>query len=249
MSSLKPMKSSKKNRKSPARTVYILGNKTPFPVREAYKAARTNIMFSLPQPGCKTVLFTSSAAAEGKTTVCLNSAITFAQTGAKVMVIDGDLRRPRVHKMLRENNVPGLTNLLGNFCSLENVIRTTPVENLHFISAGSIPPNPAELLGSEGMRQLLEVLQEQYDYVFTDTPPIGVVTDALSISNIVSGVVMVVRQNSTNHDALQHAVESLEFAKAKILGFVLNDVTSSNGLSSSFFGKKGAYYYAYEEHK
>ncbi|MDF2568389.1 MAG: capsular exopolysaccharide family protein [Oscillospiraceae bacterium] len=221
----------------------VINEKTLFQVKEAYKATRTNIMFSLIQPGCKTILFTSASPGEGKSTVCINTAITFAQTGAKVLVIDGDLRKPRVHRLLKENNMPGLTNLLGGFCELEYSIRESSIANLHFISAGSIPPNPAELLGSDKMKQYIEQLQEKYDYIFIDSPPINVVSDALTVSSYVSGVVLVCRQNYTTHEMLQKATESLEFVKAKVLGLVLNDSSNEKArkYSLKYTNKKTSY--------
>lgn len=215
----------------------ILTGRASFHVKEAYKAARTNTMFSLAGKGCKKVVITSSFPGEGKSTTCLNLAITFAQTGSRVLVIDGDMRKPTIHRKLDISNENGLSHLLGDFCKIEEAIIHTKYENLDVITAGHIPPNPAELLASEAMRGLLDELEQNYDYIFIDTPPLNVVTDATVLSNVVSGTALVVRQGVTHHKDIQDALGKLEFAQAKILGFILHDVKDSKGT----YGKYGKY--------
>ena len=215
----------------------ILNAETSFHVKEAYKAARTNTMFSLAGKGCKKIAITSSFPGEGKSTTCLNLAITFAQTGSKVLVIDGDMRKPTVHKKLDMINENGLSHLLGDFCKLEEAIIHTTYENLDVITSGHIPPNPAELLASESMSQLLGELEQRYDYIFIDTPPLNLVTDATVLSSIVSGTALVVRQGITHHKDIQDALGKLEFSHAKILGFILHEVKEGKGA----YGKYGKY--------
>ncbi|MEG2090820.1 CpsD/CapB family tyrosine-protein kinase [Niameybacter sp.] len=202
----------------------ILSDTASFHVKEAYKATRTNTMFSIPGEGCKKIVVASSFPGEGKSTTCLNLAITFAQTGSKVLVIDADLRKPTIHRKLDLANEKGLAHLLGHFCKVEEAIIPTQYENLEVITSGHIPPNPAELLASESMTQILDTLSAQYDYIFLDTPPLNVVTDATVLSTQVSGTVLVVRQGVTHHKDMQDAVSKLEFAQGKILGLILHGV-------------------------
>ncbi len=202
----------------------IINENTEFDIIESYKAARTNIMFSLnSEKGCKKVVLTSATSGEGKSTFCINIAKTFAQTGAKVLVMDADLRAPRVHKYLQLDNEKGLSNVLAGFDKLEDCISHPDIENLDCITSGAIPPNPVELLSSEEMVNTLEELGKNYDYIFLDTPPINIVTEALLLSKMATGVVLVARQKYTMYKVLERAVNSLKFAEAKILGFILND--------------------------
>ena len=203
----------------------MLNKKTPFDITEAYKATRTNIMFSLKTgEKCKSIVVSSANPGEGKSTSCINLAISFAQMGDRVVIIDADMRKPRIHKYFKVKNKKGLSNILGGFETLENCVIHNEETGLDVITAGNIPPNPAELLASSEMDALLTHLSEIYDYVFVDTPPINVVTDAAILSKKVTGVVLVVRHNVTNKDAVERSVNTLEFAGAKLVGFLLNSV-------------------------
>lgn len=217
----------------------VLSDKTSFQVKEAYKALRTNIIFSLPQEGCKKISVTSSIASEGKSTNCLNLAITFAETGARVLVVDCDLRRPNISRLLEKKSFPGLSNLLVGLNSLDEVINKTDFKNLDVIFSGNIPPNPAELLGSDNMKKLIEELEKKYDYIFFDTAPVNIVTDSAVLAKWMTGVIMVVLYNSTDKDTIEEAIKQLEFAEAKILGFILNGVV---------YGNNGAYKYNYKRY-
>ena len=218
----------------------VLSNKTGFQVREAYKSLRTNIIFSLPQDGCKKICVTSSIASEGKSTNSLNMAITFAETGVKVLIIDCDLRRPNISNLLDRHSYPGLSNVLVGLNKLDEVIQDSGYKNLDVIFSGNIPPNPAELLGSDRMGKIIETLSEKYDYIFFDTAPVNIVTDTTILAKWMSGVVLVVLQNSTDKDTVEEAVKQLEFVGAKILGFVLNGVV---------YGSNGVYNYKRRKHK
>lgn len=225
--------SRKSNKKAKALSVkhekeLILNNEASFHIKEAYKASRTNTMFSLPGKGCKKIVVTSSFPGEGKSTTCINLAITFAQTGSKVLVIDADLRKPTVHRKLEVYNERGLAHLLGHFSEIKETIIASKYENLDVIIAGHIPPNPVELLGSDAMSELLDTLSETYDYIFLDTPPLNIVTDATVLSTMVSGTVMVVRQGITHHKDVQDALGKLEFAHAKVIGIILHGVQENN---------------------
>jgi len=224
-----------------SRTNFMIDDKTSFSIKEAYKAGRTNLLFSLPDDQPAVVLISSTWPMEGKTTTCVNYAITFSQIGKKVLIIDADLRKPRIEKMFDIKEKDGLTNLLRGFVKLEDVIRETPYENLWAITSGHIPPNPAELLSSDEMKELLKSLKEKYDYIFIDTPPVNLLTDATILSSECSGVVMVVRQAATDHHSLKEALGKLEFANAKILGFVLNDA-DDEAMGYSRYRYKGKNY-------
>ena len=144
-----------------------------------------------------------------------------------MLLIDGDLRKPRIHQYLGVVKTNGLTTVLSNQMSAEEVVFKSLREGLDVITSGSIPPNPAELLSSDAMGELLDQLKEQYDYIFFDTPPVTVVTDAAALSKYVDGLVLIVREGYTNHESIEHAINLLNIADAKILGFFVNDVEPS----------------------
>lgn len=218
----------------------LLTADSPFMVKETYKTLRTNIMFALPNENetgvGQVVLFTSAIPGEGKTTVCVNTAITFAQTGAKVLLIESDLRVPKLHKYFGIDGKIGFSDALGKFCDVNKAIVTIKEYNLDCIPGGQIPPNPAELLGSKTTSVILDELKKSYDYIFIDTPPIGVVTDALAVAPIVSGVVIIAREGYTPKTALKDMVQSLKFANAKVLGIIDNCANQNE----SFYMKSGS---------
>ena len=220
----------------------ILNKKTPFVIQEAYRTARTNIIFSLADSSekCKVLCITSSNAGEGKTTTSLNLAITFAQTGSKVLLIDADLRKPRIHQYLGVVKSDGLTTVLSKQKEFEDVVYHNLRPGLDCMTSGSIPPNPAELLGSEAMEKLLDKLKLQYDYILIDTPPVTVVTDAVALSGYVSGIMLIVREGFTNYESIDQALSLLNIAKAKLIGFFINDIDAMSmnyGSYRSGYGK------------
>ncbi len=209
---------------------HILSNQSDFFVREAYKTLRTNTMFALAdKDGCKTVIVTSSLQSEGKSITALNLAISFALAESRVLLIDCDLRRPKQARLLRKNTRAGLSNLLLQPELLPKAVLHTDVENLDIIISGDIPPNPSELLGSARMAALLDHLRADYDYIILDTPPVNMVTDAVVLSSRSDGVLFVVRSGQSERGSVLRAVEQLEYAQAKILGFALDDVVAASG--------------------
>lgn len=218
---LETKKSTEENR------LRLLSKDTRFDVKESYKELRTNVMFSLTKQGCKIIAVTSSIASEGKSTTCFNTAITFAETGAKVLVIDCDMRRPNVAKLLNIKNDKGLSNILVGESTVEQVLVHSVYDGLDVITAGNIPPNPTELLTSDNVEITLEKLKEKYDYIFLDTPPVTIVTDAILLSKNVDGFIVVVRQTRAEKKMLTDAVGKLRFVNAKIIGFVFNGVVVS----------------------
>lgn len=207
---------------------HILNRNQSFSIIEEYKTLRTNIQFSTTAEGCKIIGMTSSGPGEGKSITCLNLAITFAETDAKILVIDADLRKPKISRLLKTKAIPGLSNVLVNMNSAEESIQTMQFDNyrIDLLLSGDIPPNPSELLGSNKMKNLIDRLSERYDYIFIDTPPVGIVTDAVILSSLFTGIVFVVRAGETEQENVQAAVNQLKFAGANVLGFVLNGVNS-----------------------
>ena len=219
---------------------YILTNHSSFHVQEAYKALRTNIRFFLADSGCKKFCITSSTAGEGKSITILNLAISFAQTGQRVLLIDADMRRPSLARLLIEKPAPGLSNVLAGLSSETEAIRPNIYENLDVLLSGEMPPNPSELLGSENMQKLLERMEKRYDYILVDLPPVGVVSDACVIANSLDGVLFLVRQNVTERDAIKYSIKQLELSGANLMGFVFNGAQTEG---KSYSDK---YRYSYE---
>ena len=217
--------------------------KTPFQIVEAYKAVRANLLFSLAVFKEKSVIITSSEPSSGKSTTCSNLAVTMAQTGARVVVVDTDMRKPVQHKIFRVSNNVGLSKLLSGLSSLEDCLYKGVMPNLDLISAGPIPPNPSELLGSERMADLLQVLSQNYDYIFLDAPPVNVVSDSLMFLDKVAGVLLVARQKQTHYEELQRAEESIRNLQGNVLGVVITDVSETN---KPYALSKGYKYKAYD---
>ncbi len=191
---------------------------------EAFRSLRTSLQFCGADRPLKTVLVTSSVAREGKTLCCASLGITLAQGGAKTLLIDCDLRRPRLATAFGLRPEPGLTSVLALATELEQAIFPTEIENLSILPSGPLPPNPAELLGSAAFRQLLARLAGQYDRIVIDSPPAVPVTDAAVLAATVDGVLLIVRQREAQRDLVQRAVEHLTAVGAQLLGVVLNAV-------------------------
>ncbi len=226
----------------------ILSSNSDFFLREAYKTLRTNTMFSLAGcEGCKTVLVTSSFQSEGKSITSLNLAISFAEAENRVVLIDCDLRRPKLARLLKKGSRAGLSNLLLDPTLLDKAIIPSGIDRLDVILAGNIPPNPSELLGSARMAALLAQLRERYDYVILDTPPVNMVTDAVVLASQCDGVLFAVRAGQSERGSVIHAIRQLEYAQVKILGFALCDVTGGGGGSGYRYRyKRYGYGYGYD---
>lgn len=215
-----------------------LGASLGFGAAEAYKRLRTNLEFSLPDAsGCKVIGVTSSLKGEGKSTTAINLAYTIAQTGKNVLLIECDLRLPTYSKVLRLAPAPGFTNLLMGTADGGQVLqRYGSMDNLRIITAGDIPPNPAELLSSKRMRLAVDAMKNVADVIILDLPPVGEVTDAQIVSRLADGMIIVVRENYCNKRALDETMRQMQLADAKILGFVMTD---------SDVQKKGYYKHGY----
>ena len=208
-------------------------------ISEQYRAIRTNIEYSNVDQNTKTILVTSSDKNEGKTTTVSNLAVSFANLNKKVLIIDCDLRNPSIHKMFKLNNIYGLTDILAKDRAVDKCIQETELENLYVLTAGAIPPNPAEILSSEKMKNLIEDLKNMYDYIFIDTPPIGLVTDAGVLSSFIDGVVLVVKSESVEKKYLEETKKKLDAVDARILGAILNSYKSEQKDYNyySYYGK------------
>jgi polysaccharide biosynthesis transport protein len=211
----------------------LLNDDGPSLQGEAYRHLRTSVLLSTPGRPPKTLLVTSSVPSEGKTTTVVNTATVMAQTGAKVLVIDADMRRPRLHQLFSMENTRGLSSILSSNCSeteILSVITQYQDSNIYLLSSGAIPPNPAELLGSEQFRRLLEVVNNTFNHVIIDSPPIASFTDGVLISSNVDGVLLVVHGGKTSRQVVRRTRQLLQEIGAKIIGVVLNkiDVRSQN---------------------
>lgn len=216
---------------------HVINDNTGFTTLESYKVARTNIMFSLPKTeDGKIILVSSSEPGEGKTTSSINLAYTFAQSGARVLLMDCDMRKPRVHRYLKISKDIGLSNVLCGFSSIEKAIQKKVFGDLDCMPVGEIPLNSAELLMSDAMKNLFSELSKQYDYIFVDTPPIMTVTDAMIIAPMTSGVVLIVRENQSTFDMMDKTIDMLKRSGVKILGFLMT--YSENSAKSKVYGKK-----------
>ena len=209
---------------------YLLTHEQDFYLEEAYKSLRTNVMFSLAgRSGSKVVMVTAAAQGEGKSMTSANLALAFAQAGKKTLLIDCDLRRPKQARLFELRSGAGLSNVLLQPELLDSALLNTEQENFKVLLSGDVPPNPSELLGSEGMQKLMEQLRERFDYIILDTPPVNLVTDAMVLAGCIDGVLFVVRSGLAEMNSVKQAVSQMEYAGAKLLGFVLNDVKESSG--------------------
>jgi capsular exopolysaccharide synthesis family protein len=193
-------------------------------VVEAYRMLRTSVLLSTAGTPPKTILITSSQPGEGKTTTAVNTAISLAQLGASVLLIDSDLRRPAVHKAFKIPHTRGISTYLSSNTPIENLIIKLPIPNLSVLPCGPIPPNPAELISSDRMKELLRKLAEQYDHILIDSPPLVSVTDPVILSTMVDGSILVVHSGRSTRDLVRRARQELAGVGAKIFGVVLNNV-------------------------
>ncbi len=220
----------------------ILCADSSFNVKEAYNSIRTNLLFSQQGEKCPVFVITSPTANNGKTINTINLAVSFAQMGKKTLLIDSDMRNPTMHRMFSIPVKNGLSEILAGLTDNISVSKTG-IENLSVLTAGKIPPNPAELLSSSRMDKLLDFVREHYDYVFIDTPPINIVTDSTLFAQKVTGYILIVKSDTTNITDVKATVSGLEQIEANILGFILNDVNSDRKKYYSYYRK---YNYSYK---
>ncbi len=224
---------------------YILGKNTPFTIREAYNALRSNITFSALGEGCNVIAVTSTLQAEGKSINTLNMAAAYADIGKKVLLIDCDLRKPKMHKLLNVKASPGFSNVLVGDCAVDDAIQHNEELNLDILCSGDIPPVSTRLLESDALKEVLATFREKYDYVFIDTPPVNIVIDGCVLAKHTDGFIFIVKQGYALKEKVVSSVKQIEFAGGKVLGFVLNDVIDKNIISLNKYRYRYRYKYRY----
>ncbi len=235
--------------KAPERKL-IMVHESQQPAAEAYRTLRTNLQFAAVDSDLRLIQVTSPSPGEGKSVTAANLGAAIALSGKRVIILDGDLRRPTQHKLFGLINNVGLTSaLLGHFDSLEQLLRTTPVPNLRVITSGPLPPNPAELVGSKKMRTLLTQLQEHADIVILDSPPVMVVSDTTIMASYAEGVLLAVRPGHTRIEDLRRSINALQQVEAHLLGVLLNQVPLKNSGYYYDFGYKYGYSYSFAPDK
>lgn len=218
-------------------------SQTPFAVTEAYKVVRTNMQFALAAQEGKAVVISSPTPGDGKSTTAANISITLAQTSARILLIDADLRKPVQHKIFQVDNTHGLSRLLVGFETLGDCIKRDVEPGIDLITSGPLPPNPSELLGSPNMTTLIQKMHAYYDYILIDSPPVNIVTDAILLAVKCAGIIIVARQNATTYDDLGKTIEFVKSSKSNILGVVITDAHDRN--KSYKRTKKYTYKYDY----
>ncbi len=242
------MGTKKKYRKAAAfamsNTEKTLHKNLEFSATEQYKLLRTNLNFTLPaDQKCAIIGVTSSMRGEGKSTTAINLSYVLAESGKRVLLIDGDLRIPSVAKKMNIKNTPGLTNLLMGYETQRfGDFKSGLLDNWYVMPSGELPPNPSELLGSRRMELVLKTLAENFDYIIIDLPPVNIVSDALAISGFITGMLVVVRQDYTEKKELEQCFRQLSLSNVKVLGCVMNE--AKDGKRS--YGKYRKYYRYYK---
>ncbi|MCD7748566.1 MAG: CpsD/CapB family tyrosine-protein kinase [Oscillospiraceae bacterium] len=214
------IRTNKKKRQVSGADDYLLTESSPFSVQEAYKALRTNVLFSLPGGKAKCIGVTSSMQSEGKSMNTVNLALSFGQIGKRVLLVDCDMRLPTVATKLGLVGQPGLSDVLVGNSALEEAVQDSEQFGISVLPAGTIPPDPTRLLESEQMQELLSRLREEYDYVLIDLPPITTVADASILAKYLDGFLLVVKHGQSQYRAIRSMMTQLQLANANVLGFI-----------------------------
>ena len=235
----------KKNAVS-VKTPQLISTTVPFEYEESYKALRTSFKFATMNGKNRKIVVTSTLQGEGKSSIAVNLAISLAQAGSKVLLIDADTRNPSLHRYLRLKKDPlvGLSSILSGEMKVGDCLLQAE-QGFDVIPGGPVPPNPVELISSDAMKDLLLVATEHYDYVICDAPPVGVVTDAAELSPLCDGVLYVIKQKYANKNQVHSALKNLQKVNAKILGTVLNQYDISKDTEKSY-GRYRSYGYGAE---
>lgn len=217
-----------------------------FTAAEQYKLLRTNLEFTVPEgTKCPVIGVTSSMRGEGKSTTAINLSYVLAEKGSKVLLIDGDLRIPAVAKKMDIPSSPGLTDVLMGKCDQIEEWKSSLLDTWYILPSGNIPPNPSELLGSKRMEATLEKFRNTFDYIVIDLPPVNIVSDALSIANFITGLIVVVREGYTEKKELERCVRQLKLSDVNLLGCVMNEAKSASGSYGKYKRNK---YYKYDRY-
>lgn len=217
-----------------------------FTAAEQYKLLRANLDFTIPEgEKCPVIGVTSSMRAEGKSTTAVNLSYVLAEKGNKVLLIDGDLRIPSVANKMNIKNSPGLTDFLKGKGGEMSQYKSNELDGWYIVPSGNIPPNPSELLGSSKMATVLAEFREQFDYIVVDLPPINIVSDALSISHLITGMIIVIRENYTEKKELERCFRQLKLSNVKVLGCIMNETRDGKGAYGKYRNRKYYKYYRY----
>lgn len=244
------MNRNKKRKSSGGRRLELVSKENmPFAYVEAYKSLRTNVKFIMATENIRSFAITSALQNESKSNISVNLAITLAEEGKKVIVVDGDFRKSTVQRFFRMRGIKkGTTSYLAGECTLDEAIISIEQYKIDILPVGATPPNPAELLATPQMKEMLAQLKERYDCVIVDTPPINVVTDAAIIGSMVDGVFLVVRSNYAPAEMVQMAKQRLEDVNVRILGVILSRLDlKENGSRSGYYYSYYKYYYSYKD--
>lgn len=213
----------------------ITNTNSKSPISEQYRTIRTNIQFAAVDQEMQVIMVTSSTPGEGKSTTAANLAVVMAQQAKKVLFIDADLRKPTAHYTFNQSNTFGLTNVLMKKVELTDAVKATDIDNLYILTSGPVPPNPAELLGSKMMKDLLKQIRMEFDTVIIDTPPLLAVTDAQIMANICDGTVLVISSGKAEIENVKKVKDMLQATSSTLLGAVINN--------KEITGDSGYYYY------
>lgn len=216
-----------------------------FTATEQYKLLRTNLSFTLPEDeGCSIIGVTSAMRGEGKSTTAVNLSYVLAESGKKVLLIDGDLRIPSIAKKMGIDNFVGLSDLLKGVGTVQMSTFKSPLfNNWYIMPSGVLPPNPSELLGSRRMENVLKTLSENFDYIILDLPPVNIVSDALAVSKFINGMIVVIREDYTEKKELETCFRQLKLSDVKVLGCVINESKNGKGSYSKYRYKRYYKYY------
>lgn len=229
---------------STANAELTLHKNLEFTALEQYKLLRANLNFTLPADvKCPIIGVTSSVRGEGKSTTAVNLSYVLAENGKRVLLVDGDLRIPSIAKKMGMNSSPGLTDFLMNYENQQlSVFKSKLLDNWYILPSGNLPPNPSELLGSRRMEQIFSILSDKFDYIIVDLPPVNVVSDALAISSLITGLVVVIREEYTSKKDLESCFRQLKLSNVNVLGCLLNSAKSESGS----YGRYKKYYKYYK---
>lgn len=241
----------KKKKRTPRRLMLVTNKEVPFNYREAYKSLRTNVKFIAATENAKSFVITSALQTESKSNVSTNLAITLAEEGKRVVLVDCDFRKPTIHRFLHMYNEGfGLTDVLMDTCPIEKAIYHQKDWGIYVLPVGTVPPNPAELMSTPKMKSVLDSLKKGFDYVIIDTPPVSVVTDAAIVGGMVDGVFLVIRSDFAPVEMVQLAKKKLEDVNVKIFGIILTRFDAKKtGHQSGYYYSYNDYYYSYYKDK
>jgi capsular exopolysaccharide synthesis family protein len=216
------------------------------PFAEDYRTIRTSILLSIPRHPPKIISISSALPSEGKTATTINLAISFSQLGKRVLIIDGDMRKPRMHKVFKIKNTAGLSSYLTGRAKLTDILQKVSIPHLFVVPSGPLPPNPTELIDSEVMAQTLQKLMERVDFIFIDTPPLIGIVDPILLGKHADGMILVTWAGKTHRNAVEKAIDELNKFNVRTLGVVLNKVTSRRSEYGGYNYSRYGYKYRYK---